>query len=87
VIVQGDRFDATQSITVCGVTSIPTEAPLFRLSIAPSLENGLKTESHLMVDKITTIRKNRLGQRVGKLDDADVIRLNRAIMIFLGLTG
>jgi mRNA interferase MazF len=85
VILQDDRFDATLSITVCGLTSNPTEAPLFRVPIAPSLQNGLKTESHLMVDKITTIRRDRFRQRVGKLDDTDVVRFNRAIMIFLGL--
>jgi mRNA interferase MazF len=85
--VQDDRFDATLSITICAFTSDPTEAPHFRVPVTPSSKNGLKASSHLMVDKITTVRKDRLGSKVGRLDDEDVTRLNRAIMIFLGLAG
>jgi mRNA interferase MazF len=87
VVVQDDRFDGTNSITICAFTSDPTDAPLFRLSIEPTETNGLKTVSRLMVDKITTVPKERLAARIGKLADDDVLRLNRAIMIFLGLAG
>lgn len=87
VIVQDDRFEATDSITVCAFTSDPAEAPLFRLAIEPSAANGLRTTSRLMVDKITTVPKARLGRRIGRLGDEDVLRLNRAILIFLGLAG
>ena len=87
VIVQDDRFDATSSITVCALTSDPTDAPLFRLVIEPSERNGLRTASRLMVDKITTMPKAKLGARIGKLADDDLVRLNRAMTIFLGLAG
>jgi mRNA interferase MazF len=87
VIVQDDRFEATDSITICAFTSDPTDAPLFRVSIEPSAANGLRTTSRLMVDKITTVPKARLGRRVGRLGDADVVRLNRAMLVFLGLAG
>jgi mRNA interferase MazF len=87
VIVQDDRFDATDSITVCAFTTDPTEAPLFRLSVAPSERNGLRSPSRLMVDKITTLAKAKLGARIGRLDDADTVRLNRAMLVFLGLAG
>jgi mRNA interferase MazF len=87
VIVQDDRFEATGSITICAFTSDPTDAPLLRLAIEPSAANGLRTRSRLMVDKITTIPKARLGRRVGRLSGEDVLRLNRAILIFLGLAG
>jgi mRNA interferase MazF len=87
VIVQDDRFDATVSVTVCALTTDPAEAPLIRVPIAPDPENGLRTPSKLMVDKIVTIPKNQLGHRVGRLADEDVARLNRAIMVFLGLAG
>ena len=87
VIVQDDRFDATLSITVCAFTSDPTAAPLFRLPVAASPMNGLRSLSFLMVDKVTTVRKDRLGDKLGRLDEEDVTRLNRAIMVFLGLTG
>ena len=87
VIVQDDRFDATTSITICAFTSDPTDAPLFRLVVEPSEANGLETVSRLMVDKITTMPKAKLGRRVGRLADDDMVRLNRALMIFLGLAG
>lgn len=85
VIVQDDRFDATASVTVCVFTTDETEAPLFRLAVTPSDRNGLRSVSSLMVDKLVTIAKERLGERTGRLDDEDVVRLNRAMLVFLGL--
>jgi mRNA interferase MazF len=85
VIVQDDSFDATDSITVCSFTTDPTEAPLFRLLVEPSERNGLRSSSRLMVDKITTVPKSKVGKRIGRLDDEDVVRLNQAVMVFLGL--
>ena len=87
VILQDDRFDRTSSITICAFTMDPAEAPLLRIPVEPSERNGLRTESRLMADKITTVPKTRIGKRVGRLDDEDVIRLNRAIVVFLGLAG
>lgn len=84
-IVQDDIFDGTNSVTVCAFTTDETEAPLFRLVVEPSEINGLHSASRLMVDKITTVPKSKLGRVVGRLDDEDIVRLNRAIMVFLGL--
>lgn len=85
VIIQDDRFDATTSVTICAFTSDPTEAPLFRLPVEPGESNGLRSPSRLMVDKITTVARDKLGERIGRLDDEDMVRLNRAILVFLGL--
>ena len=85
VIVQDDRFDATASITICAFTTDLTDAPLFRLPVAPSERNGLRSASRLMVDKITTVSKSKLGKQIGRLDQEDLVRLDRAIMVFLGL--
>lgn len=85
VIVQEDRFDSTSSITLCVFTTDPTEAPLLRMLIEPTDRNGLSSASRLMVDKVTTVPKARLGKRIGKLNDEDVVRLNRALTVFLGL--
>jgi mRNA interferase MazF len=85
VIVQEDRFEATRSITICAFTTDPTDAPLLRMLIEPSDRNGLANASRLMIDKITTVPKARLGKRIGKLNDEDVVRLNRALTVFLGL--
>ena len=87
VIVQDDSFDATNSITVCAFTTDETEAPLFRLKVEPNDGNGLRAPSRLMVDKITTVPKAKVGSLVGRLDDDDLLRLNRAILVFLGLAG
>ncbi len=87
VIVQDDRFAATKSVTICAFTSDPTNAPLLRLAVEPHETNGLRTASRLMVDKITMISKAKLGSRIGRLTAADMVRLNRAMMVFLGLAG
>jgi mRNA interferase MazF len=87
VIIQDDGFDATASITICAFTTDPTEAPLFRIPIEPSEKNGLRAPSRLMVDKLTTVSKERLGVHVGRLGDEDMVRLNRAILVFLGMAG
>jgi mRNA interferase MazF len=85
VLIQDDSFDATASMTICAFTSDETEAPLFRLLIEPSDANGLRAPSRLMVDKVTTVSKSKLGEKIGRLDDADVLRLNQAVLVFLGL--
>ncbi len=85
VIVQDDAFDATDSITICSFTTDPTDALLFRLPVEPNERNGLRSPSRLMVDKITTVSKSKVGERIGRLDDEDVVRLNQAVMVFLGL--
>jgi mRNA interferase MazF len=85
VIIQDDSFDATDSITICAFTTDQTEAPLFRLAVEPNARNGLRTTCRLMVDKITTVPKAKLGARIGRLDDTDMLRLNQAILVFLGL--
>jgi mRNA interferase MazF len=85
VLIQDDAFDATGSVTICAFTSDETEAPLFRLLIKPSDANGLRSASRLMVDKVTTIAKSKLGERVGRIEDADMLRLNQALLVFLGL--
>jgi mRNA interferase MazF len=75
VILQDDAFDATD----------PTDAPLLRLPAGPNQRNGLRTQSRHMVDKITTLPKSRVGERIGRVDDEDPVRLNQAVMVFLGL--
>src|SRR2546429_6879929 len=87
VIVQDDRFDATDSLTICAFTTDPTDAPLFRLLIEPNETNGLREPCRLMVDKVTTVPKAKVGSRVGRLDNEDLVRLNRAVLVFLGFAG
>lgn len=85
VIVQDDRFDYTDSMTVCPFTTDPTEAPLFRIEVEPDAGNGLRSPCRLMVDKTTTVFRIKLGRKIGRLADQDMVRLNRAMTVFLGI--
>ena len=87
VILQDDRFDATTSVTVCAMTTDPTDAPLIRLVIEPDDTNQLRERSRLMVDKITTVPRSKLGERMGRLGNDDMVRLGRATLVILGLAG
>ena len=85
VIVQDDRFDANDSIIVCPLTTDATSAPIFRLPVEPSAENGLQEGCRLMVDKLTAVPRTRVRKRVGSLAREDMKALNRAMFVFLGL--
>jgi mRNA interferase MazF len=85
VILQDDAFDALNSVTICPFTTDPTDSPLFRITVAPTEGNGLRSSSRIMADKVTTVPKARLVARIGRLSDHDMVRLNRAIAVFLGL--
>ncbi|HEX3691944.1 MAG TPA: type II toxin-antitoxin system PemK/MazF family toxin [Solirubrobacteraceae bacterium] len=85
VILQDDRFDGTASITICPFTTNPVEAPLIRLPIDPSEENGLDQTSRIMVDKVTTVPRSSLGERLGSLRDDELVAMNRSLIVFLGL--
>lgn len=87
VIVQDDRFDATGSVTVCAFTSDPTEAPLLRLPVEPDEVNGLREPSRPMVDKLMTVPRSKLGERIGRLSDEDRLRLGRSLLVLPGLAG
>lgn len=87
VIIEDDRFDATDSVTICAFTTDPTPAPLFRILVEPDGANGLREPCSLMVDKITTVPRGKLGERVGRLRDDQMVALGRAALVFLGLAG
>jgi mRNA interferase MazF len=86
VIVQDDRFDATDSVLVCPLTTVVTPAPIFRLPVQLTAESGLRVPSRLMVDKLTAVPRRRLGRLVGVLASEEVRALNRAMFVFLGLS-
>lgn len=84
LIVQDDRFDATDSVTICPLTSDPTEIPLLRIPIDDT-STGLDRPSRIMVDKLTTMPRSKLGERIGQVRDTDMVALARALVVFLGL--
>ena len=85
VIVQDDLFDATASVTVCAFTTDPTDAPLFRIPIDADDTTGIRQPSRLMVDKVTTVPRAKLGEQIGRLSDDDMARFARSVIVFLGL--
>jgi mRNA interferase MazF len=87
VILQDDAFAATDSITICAFTTDPTDAPLFRVAVNPNDGKGLRAPCRLMVDKITTVPRHKIGGRVGHLDASGMQRLDQAVLVFLGLAG
>jgi mRNA interferase MazF len=86
VIVQTDALPATHSsVVVCQMTTELAEAPDFRVTIEPSPETGLRTRSQVMADKPVTVRRDRIGRRIGRLGVAEIARLNVALAFVLGL--
>ena len=85
IVVQDDRFDATASITVCPTTTSSVDAPLLRVRVEPSELNGLDRPSWLMIDKLATIPRGNLQDRLGRLEDQHRVQLNRALIVFFGL--
>jgi mRNA interferase MazF len=86
VVIQTDLLNDTHaSIVVCLVTSLLVEAPLLRLTIEPSPGNGLRQPSQIMVDKVVSVRRAKIGSRVGRLDDETMLGLSRALAFVMGL--
>lgn len=86
VIIQTDAFPPShRSVVVCQMTSEIVEAPDFRVTIEPAAENGLRARSQIMADKPVTVRRERIGTRIGQLSAADVARMNAAIAFVMGL--
>jgi mRNA interferase MazF len=72
-------------VTVAPVTSTIVDAPLFRVTVNPTAENGLRRVSQIMVDKVTTVRRTRLGPPIGHLEDDAMLRVNRALVLWTGI--
>ena len=86
VVVQTDACPETHaSVVICQLTSEGVEAPDFRVAVEPSENNGLRARSQIMADKPVTVRRARVGQAIGRLDDGDVARLNAALAFVMGL--
>lgn len=87
LIIQDDLFDSSESITLLPLTSRLTDAPLLRLTVEPGQLTGLEQESQIMVDKLTTVRRAHLGQRIGRIDSAAMVAVEQSLAVFLGLAG
>ncbi|MCH8529739.1 MAG: type II toxin-antitoxin system PemK/MazF family toxin [Saccharospirillum sp.] len=84
LIVQSDQFTHTSTVTILLLTGTLVDAPLIRIDLNPTPKNGLLKRSQVMVDKAMTVRRDKLGEPFGHLDDATMIRVNRAMALFFG---
>ena len=86
LVVQADLFnEAHPSVTLVPVTSTLVDAPLFRLTVAPSPGNGLRALSQIMIDKVTTVARARIGPTIGHVEDALLLQVNRALALWIGI--
>ena len=86
LVIQSDLFNPTHpTLTILPLTSDLRDAPQFRITIEPSMANGLRKVSQIMVDKAMTYRRDKVGERLGQLDDDTLVRINRALAVWLGI--
>ena len=85
LVVQSDHFGDLASVTVLPITSTLVDAPLLRVPVDPSEQNGLARRSQIMVDKPQTPARSKLGPVIGRLDDTAMVTVNRSLAVFFGL--
>jgi len=87
LIIQDDRYDATDSVTVLPLTSTIVDAPLLRISVDATEMSGLRQGSQVMIDKLTTVRRSNVQEKVGRISASQLVEVERAMLAFLGLVG
>ena len=85
LVIQSDRFDEQATVTILPVTGTLIAAPLFRISLRPSRENGLQKPSQVMVDKAMTVKRDKLGQSIGRIEAESMVEIERCLAVFLGI--
>ncbi|MBT2773326.1 type II toxin-antitoxin system PemK/MazF family toxin [Halomonas sp. ISL-60] len=84
LVIQSDQFSSTATVTVLLLSSTLIDAPLMRIEVLPTSENGLQKRSQVMVDKPMTVKRDKLGEPFGHLDDSTMVMINRSLALFLG---
>ena len=85
LVIQSDQFEELGSITVLPITSTITDAPLIRIPVQPNNENGLQKESQIMIDKIVTIKREKVATFFGRCDQATMLKVQRSLAVFIGI--
>ena len=86
LVIQSDLFARlTSTVTVALLTSTSLDVPLIRVPLEPSEKNGLRIRSYVMIDQIFSARTRRVGRVFGRLDDTDLLAVNRALALFIGV--
>ena len=85
LVIQSDPYDAHATVTVLPVSSDLVAAPLFRIAIQPTTENGLHKRSQVMADKALTVRRDKVGPTFGRIDADSMVEVERCLAVFLGI--
>jgi mRNA interferase MazF len=85
LVVQSDLFSNHPTVTVLLMTTTLTDAPLLRIDIEPTPENGLNEPSQISVDKVFTVRREKIDSVIGEVDDSTMVAVGRSLVVFLGL--
>jgi mRNA interferase MazF len=85
LVIQDDAFNELASVTVLPLTTDMRDFPLFRISVEPSIENGLRQRSQIMADKALTVSWSRIRQDIGRLESARMDEVDVALARFFGL--
>ncbi|MDL2403778.1 type II toxin-antitoxin system PemK/MazF family toxin [Rhizobium mayense] len=85
LIIQADQFDATGTVTVLLISSTLVDAPLIRPTIQPTAQSGLRQASQVMVDKAMSVKRDRIGTTIGRLEDDALLAVTRSLAVFLGV--
>lgn len=85
LVVQSDLFEELPSVTLCLVTSALRDAPIFRITVDPSPDNGLQRVSQVQVDKVMAVARERIGRVIGRLDEATMLKVSRSLAVFVGI--
>ena len=85
LVVQSNAFLETATATVLLLSGTEVNAPLLRVTVKPSEENGLRKTSQVMIDKTMTVRREKLGLVFGRIDDKSLLAIDRALALFLGI--
>jgi mRNA interferase MazF len=85
LVIQADLFNEHASVTVLPVTSTLIDAPLLRITVEPDDGNGLQKRSQVMVDKATTVKRDKVGPPSGHVDEDTMIEIERSLAVFLGI--
>ena len=85
LVIQANQFDEHATVTVLPVTSMLIAAPLFRITVQPSAENGLQKASQVMVDKTMAVKRDKIGQAFGRIDPDAMVEVERSLAVFMGI--
>lgn len=85
LVIQADQFEDTGTVTILLISGTLVDAPLLRITVLPTSENGLREPSQVMIDKAMSVKRERLRPSFGRLDDETMLAATRSLAVFLGI--